>query len=388
MKNYVLIVAFALSFVDAVSAQENIFFKSDSLRAKHEQSVYHIIQRGWISNQDLSYASLLPYVVSSGKNRIPKREGENKHNDFYLLEANLDFRYPLSKEEFNEKPLKKRVRWTFDYIGNFRMTLDKSFPLTPSSHRFGFGVNVNLHNNHTGWIFCDTNEDGKESSIISKPKKSEITFTNLLFNIHHYSNGQPPGFYYVKENTTPEQKRNDYLSGDFSTNYIYVELTKGLFNRRLVSLHQFSLGARFDLGTDNSAFAFSKEQENSYGRTRAAIKYDYRTERSHKDYEHHVRLFTNYIFGDMSNFQPNIEGGYKKYRLGFKAIYELAPKTHKSIGYFASLYYGRDYLNIRYDDIIFSVQVGFTLSMDKYFTPERLKLEKKNVAKIRHCKDF
>jgi hypothetical protein len=42
-------------------------------------------------------------------------------------------------------------------------------------------------------------------------------------------------------------------------------------------------------------------------------------------------------------------------------------------------YVGRDYLNIRYDDIIFTVRAGLTFSLDKYlpsgWRPDERRLE-------------
>ena len=73
--------------------------------------------------------------------------------------------------------------------------------------------------------------------------------------------------------------------------------------------------------------------------------------------------------GNLDKFRANIAGDSKKYRLGVKGMFELAPKSHRAVGYFVSAYYGRDYLNIRYDDIIFSIQWGLTLSLDKFYMP-------------------
>lgn len=363
-----------LAFTSICLSQDinKLITKKDSQVIAHKQSVYYVIQRAWIANQDVSYASLSPYIVSVGNRRIPLREGENKSSNFYLLEAKFDLRFPLSKDQFTDSPIKKRIRWTFDYIGNFRMTNDKSHPLTPGSHSVGFGVNINLFNNYTGVISSNEDSNYSQQSINSKPINENIKFINFLFNIHHYSNGQPSGYYYTPDINYLNEKRNDYLSGDFSTNYIYLEFTKGTFNKRLGSIHQLSLGTRIDIGTEESLFAYSKEQENSYGRNRLLLKYDYRTERFGKDYEHHLRFSFEHILGNLSRFQPNLINDSKKYRSSLKALYEFAPKTHKSIGYFIASYYGRDYLNIRFDDIVFSMQAGITISLDKYFTPETI----------------
>ena len=119
------------------------------------------------------------------------------------------------------------------------------------------------------------------------------------------------------------------------------------------------------MGTEDSTFAYTQEQENSYGRHRLTFSYDYRTVRFNEAYEHHFRLESDYIFGNLDRFSPNLVNDANKYRFNVKAMYEFAPKNHYSVGYFISAYYGRDYLNIRFDDIIFSVQAGITLNLNK-----------------------
>lgn len=365
---YILLGLFLLSHTAFTQKKPSSGSKQDSLDIAHKQaSVYQIIQSAWIANQEVSYGSIFPYVASVGKRRIPLRERENSSSDFYLLEANMDLRFPLLRERFSDSPLKKRVRLTFDYIGNFRMTNDESHPLTPGSHRFGFGINTNLFNNCTGWIAINEDVDFEKQNFDLKPK---IKFLNLLINLHHYSNGQPPGFYYIPDPNFPEEKRNDYIGGDFSTNYIYFEITGGTFRNSIGSLHQFSAGTRFDLGTDESLFAFSKEQENSYGRTRLILKYDFRTQKLSPSVQHHLRINFEHIIGDLSAYIPNLESNSKKYRSGIRLMYELSPTNYQSLGFFISFYYGRDYLNIRFDEVIYSAQIGVTFSLNKYFTPQ------------------
>jgi hypothetical protein len=81
------------------------------------------------------------------------------------------------------------------------------------------------------------------------------------------------------------------------------------------------------------------------------------------------RLEVTGILCDVDNFRPNLEkwNGKDKYRTSVRAYYQFNPLNHRSIGYMIMLYYGRDYLNIRYDNIIVSAQVGFSIALDKYF---------------------
>lgn len=337
MKFTTLKIAFIFSlFTFTLSAQENGETISD-------------IRDFWAANREVSYLSAAPFISSIGDRRIDTRQGEGTTN-VQLLEAFINLSFPL----FFGKPTNKKLI-ALEYTGNFRMTLDDSKPLTPGSHHIGFAMyNIWSHN------YDDEN-------------KNLLKFITSRLQLKHYSNGQAPGFFFVDPDNA-NNFRNDYLSGDFSTNYFSFILTKGYFNKHLGSLHQFSIGYRFDMGTETSVFAYSAEQENSYGRNRLQFLYDFRTKRTFfKGFEHHIRVSSDYIIGNLNNFTPNLINSNKKYRLNFKATYELAPTNHYSVGYFISTYYGRDYLNIRYDDIIYSIQFGITLSVDKFFMNQKTK---------------
>ena len=45
---------------------------------------------------------------------------------------------------------------------------------------------------------------------------------------------------------------------------------------------------------------------------------------------------------------------------------EYNPPTLKTLGFMIHLYQGRDYLNIRYDDPVFIIQGGLTISLRRY----------------------
>ena len=326
-----------------LSAQKTVNYTraTDYKLEKNTESI-KLIRGFWKANRETSYLSLLPFITPVKNRRIPTIEGEGT-SDIQLVEAFLNLSYPLF---FGKLTNSKLI--SLEYTGNFRMTLDDSKPLTPGSHKIGFSLYNIL------------------SKKYSNKEKGELRFFTSRIQIKHYSNGQAPGFHYVDPNDITN-KRNAYLDGDFSTNLISFQVTKGVFRKFPGSLHQMSFEYRHDLGTENSTFAYSKEQENSYGRNRFQFTYDYRTKRWDKRYEHHYRFSTEYILGNLDSFTPNLINSTKKYRMSFKGLYEFAPKKHYSVGYFVSMFYGRDYLNIRYDDLIFSLQAGLTLNLDKFF---------------------
>lgn len=302
-----------------------------------------IIRKFWAANRAPSYLSVLPFIKSIGERRLSMREGEGR-GDNQLLEAHINLSFPLA---FGKREDTKLL--ALEYTGNFRMTLDSSKPLTPGSHKIGLSYYHIL--------------DKK----IHPDKPGQMRFTTLRVQAKHYSNGQAPGFFYT-DPTDNTNVRNSYLDGDFSTNFLAFWLTRGIFNKDPGSIHQFTLGYRWDLGTEESTFAFTEEQEHAYGRHRLTGIYDYKTKRSlTKKFDHRFRLATRYIVGNLNQFRPNLVNNSKKYRMNFKGTYELAPKRYYAVGYFVSVYWGRDYLNIRYDDIIYSIQFGITLSTEKLF---------------------
>lgn len=367
MKNLLALFAI-LVFTFAVDAQNESYLDQetkDAVIKEHKKTIYYLIQRSWGANAAPSYATVAPYVTTIGDRRIPLQDGEGSNGNMSVLEANLNLSFPLFYGREVGDGGEKRHRISLDYNGNFRMSYDTSKPILPGSHRVGFSWNINLYNNYTGSIFNDQSEAAPINS-----KEENLKFLNFIFKAHHYSNGQPPGFSFPSDSIPINQRRNAYSNGDFSTNYFYFGFTKGWYNKKSLSLHQLSLAYRVDLGTETSIFAFSEQQENSYGRHRLLASYDYRTNRFGKKKDWHFRGELGFIAGNLDNFLPNLVNDTNKYRLNARGLVEFSPKAHRSVGYMFFLYYGRDYLNIRYDDIVLSAQLGVTLNLDKFFMPK------------------
>lgn len=352
---------------------------------------YEALQRMWVADQKINYATI-PNVNSIGTRREPLLEGEGR-KPWSILEANLDFRFPIAIGRNSSNAFYRRGRITFDYAANFRMTTDVSSPLTPVSNRVGIGLDYALWDEETKWFWKDKGikkyraiqnlPDWDGSSI--KDGDKYFTSLHLLTQVHHFSNGQNGAFRIIGPNGTV---RNNYSSGDFSTNYFYIELTKAWLNRESHALQQLSLGYRNDFGDTlgEKALAFSVEQVKTYGNQRLFLNYDFRSRpfsfrRNHSfpwkqggkeyaigyQYQLHTRVEMAYIISDLSRFQANLEDDNGKYPFAIRTQFELAPLNHRSFGYLFQFYFGRDYINVRYDDIIVSAQVGLTMSLDKYF---------------------
>lgn len=332
----------------------------------YNNSIFYLIQQSWKANRKPSTGSI-PYVTPIMERRIPLQEGEGSGSNFYLLEADLNLMYPLfgGREDGNGGAFSKFNLISFYYGFNFRMTLDKSKPLTPSSNRIGLSWTYNLFNNYSKWSI---NSWGKDINDLQyKIKNKNLKFWNFSLQALHYSNGQSGNSNLILDGRI----RNNYKNGDFSTNYIYGQLTYGRYLIPSYSLFQASFGYRVDLGSENGALAYSADQYAAYGRHRFKLILDNRTKvRTFicAPVSYHFRIETQYILDDLSKFEPN-NNTNNKYRWNVRGMFEISPEINRSVGFFISFYYGRDYLNIRYDDIVFVTQLGLTLSLDKYYVP-------------------
>lgn len=340
MKQILISLTILLSIFE-VTAQSKVseFDIKDSIQANE------LIRKFMDANRNPSYLSLMPFITSKGERRLGMRNGEGR-GDNQLLEAYINLSFPIM---YGRKEHNKLL--ALEYTGNFRMTLDDSKPLTPGSHQIGLSYYHILN------------------QTLSPKNEDVLHFNTLRIQAKHYSNGQAPGFYYFDPNDNTNF-RNSYLDGDFSTNFLSFGYTKGYYNSAVGAVHQFTLGYRWDLGTEESTFAYTAEQEKTYGRHRLSFTYDFRTKNSiiiKQRYDHHIRVNMGYILDNLDKFRPNLTNDNRKYRTNVKVTYELAPKHYYAVGYFLSGYYGRDYLNIRYDDIIYSFQFGITLNPEKLF---------------------
>ena len=347
-----------------------------------DSSIYGEMQRVWKAHQAINYGTPGGYIAPLGTRRVKMREGEGVKN-FYLLEANLDHRYTLSMGRPHAAAWSRRTRTTFDYKVNFRMTRDESSPIVPYSNDVGLSVESTIWDSFRGNIIQDKERFNfvTYDSLLKLGHKTHKFITTLI-QLHHYSNGQEPGSTYTEPVTL--LTRNDYKKGDFSTNYLRARLTWSRVNLANHSLLSLGLGFRRDMGSDDGTFVYTPAQDSSYGKQRLeyqAIWYSrvFTTRALLKDrknkWQLHMRAEGDIILDkNLQKFIPNLEANTGKYRMGTNFFTELRPLSHRTIGYVFHFYLGRDYMNIRYDDIIWSASIGLSFSLDKYFpsgwTPE------------------
>jgi hypothetical protein len=196
-----------------------------------------------------------------------------------------------------------------------------------------------------------------------KKEKAILMWTTL--QLHHYSNGQADSFFIE----SPVQ-RNNYRSGDFSTNYYKALLNIGKTDQQK-SILSGAIGYQGEVDP-GGVLARSKQLQNYYGDSRLlfALQWTQKPKLVTGTYRNRataqgdsiklekrrqvgVRTQLEYILGDVSNFS-----GENKQRWGWHAYLTYMPSLTNEVGFMVHTYVGRDYLNIRFDDVVFVGELG------------------------------
>jgi hypothetical protein len=293
----------------------------------------------------LTYPTIKPVV----KRQIPLREGEGEHN--FWLEGNFANRFVIHKGKYYNPGILQRLRFTFDVAITPRLTRDESSPLLPSNNEFGFGLDV-LATSLKGLL------------------KANTTPAWFTIQLHHYSNGQADSFFIKDEDGN---QRNNYRSGDFSTDFLRI-----LFNVAHISakdrILSASVGVRNDIDI-KGPLGVTAELFRSYGRQRLLFNFQWlktsrliilnnllssKTKTVVKRRQFSFRTEMEYIVGNLSNFPSD-----NKYRFGAHAYLTYMPAITNEVGFMIHSYVGRDYLNIRYDDVVWIGELGLYMRINK-----------------------
>lgn len=281
---------------------------------------------------------------------VPLEDREGKQG--YYLEGDMNYRFTLYKGAYYSYPFPKRLRVTFDAGFTVRMTQDSSSPLLPSNNRFGLGVDYSL---------TDIEENARS------PFHAWLTF-----QVHHYSNGQADNDFHHHTGL-----RNNYIDGDFSSNYVrgLVYGAKEVYETSVVSA---GLGYQRDTDLLGPLILSDDMKNGSYGQNRLLLNLQYLRMPSfdivERDDRQGFRTFakvTRLAFrSEMSFIIDNdlhkITANNKKYRFGINNSLTWFPFEKANVGAIVKYYYGRDYLNIRFDDVIHAAQVGITVDFNRY----------------------
>lgn len=346
-----------------------------------DPSVYTAMQNVWYSNEKISYLSI-PNFNYLEKPSISLREGEGKNG--FLFEGNIFHQAPILMGRNHGNHIWQTSRLTFDYGFNVRMTTDSSNPLIPNNNIIGITYEKYLWDSYTK---LNPFRSSIEHSFTNwNNLEQPLSTLSLNVTAHHYSNGQPPGFFLFDTLNGIPIKRNDYLKGDFSTNYLQIGLTYSkMFATR--SIFSFKLAYQRD-GNVVGPLSFSDEQVKSYGQNRIMGFAQYRhvwTRLSDriatvsnncdtcnlrkevnlfKSYEILVRFDYEFILGDLSLYPHS-----NKYRFNPHLYVLFTRPNWRALGLVLHCFYGRDFANIRYDLPVFGLLGGLSLNFNKYRAP-------------------
>lgn len=328
--------------------------------------------------QPVSYVSLRPFYWPVER-PFPLRDGEGKNG--YLLEANIDQTFTIIQGRNQANDLWQRMRLAFRYAPAIRMTTDSSNPIYPSNQKVGVEFSFAAWDNYKNRQEFAGKRDLLQYDTTWIHRTEPLHVVHLVFQAMHYSNGQRPG---SVSYTAP--LRNDYLKGDFSTNNLSLMGVYSVYATNH-ALYSAGIGYRAD-GQLGDAFAFNPAQNRRYGKHRILFLGQIRTApkwtslnkrfnwvdlRTGKAYcvkgklSHRIRLESELVLGNMQRFERS-----KNYRLGTHLFYEMDFLRWRTANLVLHLYRGRDYYNIRYDDIVWGGGIGVSFSLMKY-RPPRLK---------------
>ena len=301
---------------------------------------YHEVLRHNDPIMYLAFPVIRPVVDRS----VALSDGEGK--DGYWAEGHFGHRFVAYKGKYYSYPLFQRMRLTFDVSITTRLTSDDSNPLLPTSNKFGFGLDFLL-------------------SSLKKLNEGRGGLVWTTLQLHHYSNGQADSFF-----LDLPVKRNNYKSGDFSANYLRAYLN---FSTNSVNRNLFITGVGYQKEIDlDGPLGSSNELANYYGDGRFLLhlqwvkKPKYETvstvnrsstyaDTLRRQVRRHFAIRTEfeYLTGDLSLFP-----GENKYRFAWHNYVTYMPSVTNEIGFMLHTYLGRDYLNIRFDDIVFIGEAG------------------------------
>jgi len=397
MKKYAIILVLSI-FGVRLNSQTNL--NNLGLYSEEDNTVYTVMRELVRGNQTLSTLGLLPYY--GGVDRpIELEDGEGK-SKFAILDANIDLVFPVWGGRPQARHRIQKSLLSIHYNPGLRMYLDDSSPIVPTNQKIGFQAYYIFNDNtsNPNWCpyvsneNCDFPENRRGPNYFDNRAWSfnqDFRMHYLIANAMHYSNGQA-GFPQIYSNIV----RNNYKNGNFSTNYINVSyvftrynfINNTAFSANNHSVLSVSVGYQRD-GEVGGPLAYDVSQHLRYGYNRVIGFIQWRTGPISRgqpirwsvyddDEEcetkkvfcaprvvsHLFRLEFETILGNLSRYNHD----YKS-RFNAHLFYEYSPYRWRTASFMAHLYFGRDYLNIRYDDIMFTAMVGLTLDLNKYRDP-------------------
>lgn len=336
----------------------------------------------------------------------PLQEGEGRRGD--MFEAKADLFFPIVSGRNDPRFFAGGFRLGTVFSTTVRMADDYSHPLLPGNWKLGIGSELPIWYKGYG-AFRDriaqqlrtyrSQIESLDKDSASRDQRRHIErerrayresqlgpfmdstwahsrFLFATWRIYHYSNGQDGAFY-----SDSIALRNNYRTGDFSTNCIEAQLNHA-WRFPSTALLTASAGFRWDTGIPG-VFEYTTQQERAYGQWRWTAHAQWRTRpfwcgwfigkrfqdpvtdcihRVEEQFEARIRVELDHVAGDMSRYphQDHLQ------RTGVHLWLEAMSLRSYTTGFFAHAYYGRDYLNIRYDRTVMIAMAGFTFTLTKY----------------------
>lgn len=381
MKNTVVLILVLIRFTAV--GQETLYVGPQSNNI--DKSVYTAMQNIWYGNEKISYLCF-PIINDQITPAIPLRKGEGV-NGKYVFEANLYYQVPIAMGRNQGSHFLQTSRVTFDFGFNIRMAQEDSSPLIPNNNIIGLTFENIIYNSHTkdkakrknfGYSFENWYENNKDKDL-------HTVSANL--SVHHFSNGQQDSLFVNRTVDGENVRRNNYKSGDFSTNTINLGATYSYLSKKR-NLFSANLAYQFD-GNLVGPLSFTEEQKDNYGQHRLMsflqfrklgkaklgrhqhdthdIVNDTRVPIVLKYYrEYVIRWESEYILdSDLSQYISTS----RKYRFNQHLYLQYTQPNWRAMGFVLHAYYGRDYSNVRYDMPIFAIMGGISINFNKYNPP-------------------
>lgn len=339
---------------------------------------------------------------------------DSRSYDFMLLSkfsVNFDFVYRVGKREDS------------DIDDNPGLPLNTKFGVTLFEHAFVISGKRKDQKASSGEPSSAWGKFRKEKKkwYVDPPNFSTDSIGSKFFNqktlkmlvaradLMHYSNGQDSGAFVY---TPSLPVRNDYISGNFSTNYSHVMLSFIQVTNKN-QLLDLTVGLRNDFQL-TKWLTYESGQEERYGICRLTTVIHYRTgpvnlfgmklrdrafiqkKREIKQTKDNIEVMQQQnIVTDTAQVRlQKLEKSPSNYKT-LKALFdwsftfssehildnpellpdnrssfsfetELVPLYAETVGFTLAAYYGRDYLNIRYDLPVFIWRFGLTFQIGRY----------------------
>ncbi len=314
----------------------------------------------------------------------------------YVAEPYLDFTFPLLQKRVLKKvhvdpareirkdgtirPLFGYSRLTLNYNFHTKITRTRSSPILPPTNSFGVQLDRVLYLKGCTTDSTDAFWQGirnafqvekTEQTIQTCTDHEKLLFVYLSVLVKHYSNGQDGA------ELIPDYNRDNYDNGNFSTNYLYPKITTCWINKKNW-LYHVSAGYQREIGRSNGFLSLEKTQaDRRYGLNRARLNFQLRGNMNLYSTKNRVLQVINHFDWRLrSEFEYILDRDLSKYpydnkyRAGYHVLLEVNHVYVRSLGVFVHYYWGRDPLNIRYDDPVKFLKVGLSFEPQRY-TPRK-----------------